>query len=203
MELHEHTAYHWEAPVSLTFAAAGQYEYRAGANFSEYDAAEPRIVSRQEAIALWPDDNGAEVVTAITEPRTPITLQEFIAQLEALPADTALTLDIGGSLDDVPEPYRGCYEDMSLMPSESGPLAGEMARTLVFHLGDTRTGYKGGEFMVHGQCGLWIADYGEVSYRGVKGVTADGVIETALMSGSRGPVAVRCPHCNGTGHIKA
>ena len=202
MELHEHTANHWEPLVSLTYIAPGQYEYRAGTNFSEYDAAEPRIVSREAAISLWPDDNGAEVVTAITEARTPISLQQFIAQLEALPADTALTLDIGGSLDDVPDPYRGWYKDMSLMPSQSGLLAGEMARTLAFHLGDTRTGYKGGEFMVHGQCGLWIADYGEASYRGVKGVTADGVVETALMSRTRDPVAVQCPHCRGTGHIQ-
>ena len=99
-------------------------------------------------------------------------------------------------------PYRGHNEDMALTPDSGELPASELARHLANEIGHTGEGYKGGEFLIHGQCGLWVAEYGEVTYRGVKGVTSEGVIQTALMSGTRDPVTVRCPHCQGTGHIQ-
>lgn len=204
IEMYQHTAHHCGEPVvELEFTAAGLYRYRAGANFDEYCNATPRIVSRSEAIALWPDDNGAEVLAAITEAQTPITLQEFIAQLEALPPDVVPHLDIGGQPDAFMYPYRGHNADMALKPDTEQHPAGTLARLLASEIGSTRTGYKGGEFPIHTHCGLWVAEYDEVTYRGVKGVTPEGLIQTALMSGVREPVSVCCPHCRGTGHINA
>ena len=84
MELHYHIANHYGSPIVRLKFVDGRYEYTAGADLDEYCNAEPRMVDRDEAPALWPDANGAEVVTAITEARTPISLQEFITQLEAL-----------------------------------------------------------------------------------------------------------------------
>ena len=202
LQLYRHTAHHWGEPVvELEYTTAG-YRYRAGSHFDQYWNATPRIVSREEAIALWPDDHGAEVVAAITEARTPITLNELITRLEELPPDVVPVLDTGGQPDAFLIPYRGNSADMALNADSERHPAGTLARLLASEIGSTRTGYKGGEFIIHGQCGLWVAEYGEVTYRGVKGVTPDGVIQTALMSGIRDPVTVRCPQCHGTGHIQ-
>lgn len=204
IELHPHTAHHWGKPVvELEYTTAGNYRYRAGADFETYWQAQPRIVSHDEAIALWPDDNGTEVITAITEARIPITLQDVITQLKALPPDVVPVLDTGGQPDAFLNPYRGNNADMALIPGSELHPARTLARLLASEIGSTRTGYKGGECLIHGQCGLWVAEYGEVTYRGVKGVTPDGVIQTALMSGVRDPVVVRCPHCHGAGHINS
>ena len=94
-------------------------------------------------------------------------------------------LDIGGQPDDFMHPYRGHNQDMAFTPDSGELPATELARRLAYQIGHTREGYKGGDFLVHGRCGLWVAEYDEVTYRGIRGVTPDGVIQTTLMSGSR------------------
>ena len=92
---------------------------------------------------------------------------------------------------------------MSLGVSPDTVTASSLTRSLASVIGHTHTGYKGNETLIHGQCCVWIAEYGEVSYRGVTAVTPDGIILTALMSGNREPVSVPCPQCGGAGNIKA
>lgn len=123
IELYQHTAHHWGKPVAALEYTDGLYRYRASFDFDDYWNAEPSIISREEAISLWPDENGVEAVTAITEARTPITLQEFIAQLGSLPPDTVPLLDIGGQPDVFMHPYRGHNRDMAFTPDsgESPP----------------------------------------------------------------------------------
>lgn len=205
MELRHHTANRYGCPIVQLQFAYGRYWCTTGASMEEYFNAKPRMVSRKQAIALWPDANGAEVVTAITEARIPISLQELINHLIALPPDTVVRLDIGRYPNDVLYPYRGDYRDMSLSATDDADAntAGELAQRLTADIGHTRTGHKGDEALIHGQCGVWIAEYGEASCRGVKGVTPDGIIQTALMSGSRDIAAMSCPDCGGSGTVKA
>ena len=58
-----------------------------------------------------------------------------------------------------PHSYRGYYEDVAF-PRQKNVRIGDMLRHVEDAIGETFTGYKGGEFTMGGHTTCWLAEYG-------------------------------------------
>ena len=58
-----------------------------------------------------------------------------------------------------PHSYRGYYEELAFEPAECVTVA-SMLRCARESVGKTFSGYKGGEYVMHEQVGVWLAHYG-------------------------------------------
>lgn len=67
--------------------------------------------------------------------------------------------DVGQSPDYVCS-YRGYYEDLGVIPQDGTQTVGGFLQDLREALGETFTGYKGGEYVMDESTPLWMADYG-------------------------------------------
>lgn len=83
-----------------------------------------------------------------------MTLRELQRALEVLPKD--LVFDHGFAK---PHSYRGNYEYLGLEPAKNVTVE-SMLDTLEEADGSTYTGYKGGEFTMHGKIPVYLAHYG-------------------------------------------
>jgi len=83
-----------------------------------------------------------------------MTLGRFIKELESLPKDK----EIENICD--PHSYRGYYSDLSFERKEGTQTVEELLNICKQCLGETFTGYKGGEFYMDEHTPLWIAEYG-------------------------------------------
>lgn len=61
---------------------------------------------------------------------------------------------------DEPDSWRGNYEDLAFYPKDNAKIS-EMLKHAVSAMGNTFTGYKGGEFKMDEYTECWIAKYGE------------------------------------------
>lgn len=61
---------------------------------------------------------------------------------------------------------------MSLAPDDGIAPAGALARRLTSDIGLTHEGHKGAQSLIYDQRCVWIAEYDETRYRGIKHVTA-------------------------------
>ena len=81
-------------------------------------------------------------------------LGELICLLEDLPQNKVVKFGFGH-----PHSYRGYYEDLSFSP-EMNVTIGSMLEHAKSALGQTFTGYKGGEFLMGEYTECWISCYG-------------------------------------------
>lgn len=58
-----------------------------------------------------------------------------------------------------PHSYRGDYEQLAFEPTENVTV-GSMLACAESALGATYSGYKGGEYTMHGFTDCWLAEYG-------------------------------------------
>ena len=84
-----------------------------------------------------------------------MTLGRFISELEKLPQDKEIENVCS------PHSYRGYYSDLAL-EKESGKrtVASLVEQLKTECLGQTFTGYKGGDFYMDENTPMWIAEYG-------------------------------------------
>lgn len=65
-----------------------------------------------------------------------------------------------------PHSYRGYYEDLAFEPAENVTV-GEMLAAAEYALGETFTGYKGGEYVMGEHTDCWLANYGDGGGEGI------------------------------------
>lgn len=93
-----------------------------------------------------------------------MTLDQLISALEAAPPD--LRVPIGFTC---PHSYRGYYTDLAFEPKVD-TTAGEMLACARSALGQTFSGYKGGDYTMGGYTDVWLA------YMGFSGETIGPVL---------------------------
>lgn len=86
----------------------------------------------------------------------PMTLNEFIRELENLPPEA----EVSGFLPSV-DSYRGYYERNAVAPERTTYNAHLAADMLRDYLGRPTVGYKGGEYTVDGHQRVYLAGYGD------------------------------------------
>lgn len=69
--------------------------------------------------------------------------------------------------------YRGYYNQLSIEPGESATVA-TLALRLSDAIGETFTGYKGGDYTMSRNTPVWISGYGTASGWAVTGVDTSG-----------------------------
>jgi hypothetical protein len=83
-----------------------------------------------------------------------LTVRELLEKLFEMPRDAeipGLDLDVGS--------YRGYYERLAIEPGP-GVKAGELFDLIARRQGTYMTGYKGGEYEIHGDTLVHVARYG-------------------------------------------
>lgn len=83
-----------------------------------------------------------------------LSLGELIAALERENPDLRLPLGFGN-----PHSYRGYYEQLAFEPAENVTVRSMLADARGV-LGQTLTGYKGGEYRMDEHTDVWLSRYG-------------------------------------------
>lgn len=114
-------------------------------------------------------------------------LGAFIAALEAVDDKTiSVQFDFGGFVPDSIMSYRGYYDHLSFDWVVRGNDH-SVARVLVeakSAMGKVFTGYKGGDYTMHENTPLWVAQYGDCTSTAIVGVADHNyavVINTAFI----------------------
>jgi hypothetical protein len=94
------------------------------------------------------------------------TLGELIALLKSRPQDQDVVFDFCGCEPREPQSYRGYYEQLSLgwrarSYENKTPDVATVLTWLEGAIGKVYEGYKGGDFRMHADTPLWVANQGE------------------------------------------
>ena len=90
-----------------------------------------------------------------------MTLGELIKALEK--AEPGRVVRFGFSM---PDSYRGFYDQVAFRPAQNVTVASMLSYAREA-LGNTYTGYKGGEFTMDEHTDVWIAEYGQSEGDGI------------------------------------
>ena len=100
-----------------------------------------------------------------------LTLGGLIDLLTNRPDDQRVWFDFGGLSPTTIDSYRGYYEDAALgFSQETDPTVPQVLAELRGAIGKVVTGYKGGDFELHRNSRLWVANYGRTSDTAIVGV---------------------------------
>lgn len=92
-----------------------------------------------------------------------LTLGELILKLDAIPnKEASLVFDFGYFYPTCVDSWRGAYEELALNYQDTGSSLNvhEFLVVLKQAIGDTFTGYKGGDFKMNKHTPLWVSNYG-------------------------------------------
>ena len=84
----------------------------------------------------------------------------FIDAVKALPDETIIRFDFGYFTPKGKHSYRGYYEDIALGYTDETHdrlTAKDLAAELTSYLGQTISGYKGGDYTVTRDTGMWVS----------------------------------------------
>ncbi len=103
------------------------------------------------------------------------TLGEVILLLESQPLKNIVKIDFTPQDPTRLISYRGYYEDLSISyGAEIGTMTVENLLSLCKNaIGQTYTGYKGGDFTMHNKTLMWVAPYGDTG-RMLTDIKSDG-----------------------------
>lgn len=108
-----------------------------------------------------------------------IGLGELIARLENMPGEQPIRVEFDGRLcnpGDV-DSYRGYYSDLYIdYEGAEERTTGDFLQNLREAVGETFTGYKGGDYTMSRSTPVWVDYYGGASGIGVTGVEVRGVV---------------------------
>ena len=110
-----------------------------------------------------------------------LRLGQLIESLENCDPESVVVFDDGYYPDVYIESYRGNYRHASVVKCDITIKAGEWAKCLRRAVGDTRTGYKGGEFKMFLETPLWQSEYGQSSGIAIVGVN-HGFGQTVILA---------------------
>lgn len=117
-----------------------------------------------------------------------LTLGELIDALKKRDQDHTVRFDFCGLVPTGIDSYRGYYEDLALSWGEwkygqKEPMnVGSLVTLLEGAVGQTYTGYKGGDFKMDRDTAMWVANCGDsdgTCIVGVEGGDYNTVIKTA------------------------
>lgn len=91
----------------------------------------------------------------MADKKRPMTVREVLDKLFEMPRDMVIP-----GLDLDVDSYRGYYERLAIEPGP-GVRAGELFDLLARRQGTKMTGYKGGDYEIHGDTLVHVARYGE------------------------------------------
>ena len=92
--------------------------------------------------------------------KTPLTLGHLIAALSKAKPTSSLRYDFGPYYPDGLESYRGYYDHLALGFSEEPATVGVILELCKNMVGHTRTGYKGGDYLMTSDTPIWVANWG-------------------------------------------
>jgi hypothetical protein len=111
-----------------------------------------------------------------------MTLGGLLGALAPLDSDMPIVVDFTDSAPGDFDSYRGYYEQIAFEEHGSHSTVAAFLREATEALGETMTGYKGGDFVMHRQTPVWASSYGRCSGMRLVGVdVVDGrvVLRTA------------------------
>ena len=89
-----------------------------------------------------------------------LTLGQAIKEIAALPYHEMITFDFNGEYPTEPSSYRGYYSDLAFGWGGAAMDTEGFAVMCNSALGETYTGYKGGDFLMGLDTPLWAAQWG-------------------------------------------
>lgn len=114
-----------------------------------------------------------------------ITLGELINTLKRKDPETEVTFDFVHFRPTGVHSYRGYYEDLAIgYESGSECKVGTLLAKLIEANGKDFTGYKGGEFMMHRDTVVWVANHNEAGGTAIVDVVDDEwrvILKTAMV----------------------
>ncbi len=112
-------------------------------------------------------------------------IKEILAILDAAPGDVQVRFDFEYLHPDGFASYRGYYSDLAIGFSEfAQSTCSDFRNGLRECIGETFTGYKGGDNTMNGDTPVWVANYGHTGGTGIVRVSFDDygvVLHTALI----------------------
>lgn len=103
-----------------------------------------------------------------------LTLGRIIPLLEAAPTDLPVRFDWNEAFPNEAMSYRGYYSDLAFDWSDDPKTVGSFLAVCKAALGQTYTGYKGGDFTMGADTPLWASPYGSGGGRAIMGLQIDG-----------------------------
>lgn len=88
-----------------------------------------------------------------------MTLNKIIAALSACP-DQVASIEIDGQPPGDFDSYRGYYDQLALGTGISPMTVGELLTAAIECVNKSFEGYRGGDFVMHGDTPVWAADHG-------------------------------------------
>ena len=101
-----------------------------------------------------------------------LTLGQLIEYLENSDPEAVVVFDDGKHPDVYIQSYRGDYRHAAVDKCDVSITASEWVRCLKNSIGETRLGYKGGEFTMFLETPVWQSEYGMSSQMAIVGVAA-------------------------------
>lgn len=98
-------------------------------------------------------------MTEMSRSKYHLTLGDLIEVIGKVPPGTPIKFDDGSNPGEF-DSYRGYYSDLSIQPQSQSVTSDELLASASAALGETFTGYKGGDFTMHKDTPLWKAAYG-------------------------------------------
>lgn len=89
-------------------------------------------------------------------------LGRLIRELDAMPHDALCEFDTGGYPGSA-NTYRGYYQDLALSRYEYPVTVAQVLETLNNVNGNMLEGYKGGEYVMHDDVTVYVAEWGSCS----------------------------------------
>lgn len=114
-----------------------------------------------------------------------MTLGELIDTLKRKDPDAVMTFDFVHFRPRGIHSYRGYYEDLAIGYESGGECkVGQLLPKLIEACGKDFMGYKGGEFMMHRDTVVWVANYNETGGTAIVDVVDDEwrvILKTAMV----------------------
>lgn len=109
-----------------------------------------------------------------------LTLGKLIDGLREAPSDMSVRFDFPDTAPGLADSYRGYYEDLAFEPVTEPRTVEQVLSQAMLAVGNTFTGYKGGDFLMKEDTPLWVSSYGASSGCAIIGLKIDegGVVLT-------------------------
>ena len=99
------------------------------------------------------------------EASSQLTLGEFIDKLAALPADRPVYFGFGNAVPACFASWRWSYDELALgYKDHDAPTAGDLLAKAREAVGQTFTGWKGGDFTMTRHTPVWVANQGDCGH---------------------------------------
>jgi hypothetical protein len=114
-----------------------------------------------------------------------ITIDQLVKLLEKRPKDQSVSFDFCGFIPDDVDSYRGYYNELAIsyVPYQGKSITVDTFLNMMMDVvGETYTGYKGGNYTMEKETNVWVDNYGRCSGTAVLGIEESDYI-TVIKTG--------------------